>query len=79
MLTNIGRIDHVPLGHQLELRGLGFLLSPPAQYPICVTAASYDGRMILNLLYDHSKITRQQAERICGNIARNIDTAVSMA
>ncbi len=79
MLTNIGRIDHVPLGHQLELRGLGFLLSPPAQYPICVTAASYDGRMILNLLYDHSKITRQQAERICGNIARNIDTAVTRA
>ncbi len=78
MLTNIGRISQLPLGDPLALHGLGFLLSPPAQNPICVTATSYDGRMFLNLLYDRSKITRQQAERICGNLARYIDAAARL-
>lgn len=77
MLTNIGRIDRVPLGDKLELRSLGFLLSPPAQYPICVTAASYEGRMYLNLLYDHNKITARQAERISRNLVRHMHAAGS--
>lgn len=52
MLTNIGRINEVSLGKALRIRSLAFAVSPPAQHPICVTAASYGGQMYLNVLYD---------------------------
>ena len=73
MLTNIGRIDEVDLGQELAVRETGFLLSPPAQYPICVTASSYQGRMLLNLLYDRGKISQAQAKRIGGNLQHHLE------
>jgi len=75
MLTNIGRIDEVDLGQELAVRETGFLLSPPAQYPICVTASSYRGGMLLNLLYDRDKISQTQAKRIAGNLLRHLEEA----
>ena len=75
MLTNIGRIDEVDLGQELAVRKTGFLLSPPAQNPICVTASSYRGAMLLNLLYDRGKISQAQAKRITGNLLRHLEEA----
>ena len=75
MLTNIGRVDEVDLGPELSVREAGFLLSPPAQYPICVTASSYSGGMLLNLLYDRNKIGQAQAKRIAGNLQRHLEEA----
>jgi NRPS condensation-like uncharacterized protein len=75
MLTNIGRIDEVDLGQGLAVREAGFLLSPPAQYPICITASSYRGGMLLNLLYDRGKISQTQAKRIAGNLQRHLEEA----
>lgn len=77
MLTNIGKIDPVDLGANLRARDVGFLLSPPAQYPICVTAASYKGKMLLNLLYDQGKISRVQARRIADNLLRHLESALT--
>jgi NRPS condensation-like uncharacterized protein len=68
MLTNIGRITEVPLGKALRVRSLAFAVSPPAQHPICVTAASYGGQMYLNILYDQCKVADDQARRITENI-----------
>lgn len=75
MLTNIGRIEPVDLGAELKIRDVGFLLSPPAQYPICVTVASYQGKILLNLLYDHSKISHVQARRIAANLLHHLESA----
>lgn len=67
MLTNIGDLGDVPLGRRARIRSMGFLLCPPAQNPVCITAASYRGRMSLNLLYDQGKLRRLQASRIARN------------
>jgi len=64
MLTNIGRIDDVALGDTLAVQSLAFVVSPPAQHPICVTAASYGGRLFVNLLYDEHKLRAAQATAI---------------
>lgn len=64
MLTNIGRIAEEPLNDSLKIRSLAFAVSPPAQHPVCVTAASYGGQMFLNLLYDERKLESGQAKRI---------------
>jgi len=77
MLTNIGRIDRTELGPTLRVRAAGFLLSPPAQCPICVTATSYGGRLLLNLLYDRSKMSLEQANRIGANLLRHLETAAT--
>jgi hypothetical protein len=77
MLTNIGRIDAIDLGHGLSVRETGFLLSPPAQYPICVTASSYRGRMLLNLLYDKDKLTPARAGRIADNLLGHLEAAAA--
>ena len=77
MLTNIGRLEPVDLGPGLAVRNIGFLLSPPAQYPICVTASSYRESILLNLLYDHGKVSHVQARRIAANMLRHLETAAS--
>jgi len=64
MLTNIGRVASLDLHGQVAADRVGFLLSPPAQNPICVTATGYDGQLILNLLFDTDKMTPERAERI---------------
>ncbi len=76
MLTNIGRIDEIDLGRALSVRETGFLLSPPAQYPICVTASSYLGGMLLNLLYDRGKISQVQAKRIAARLLHYLEAIV---
>jgi len=75
MLTNIGRVEEVDLGPELRVREAGFLLSPPVQYPICVTASSYRGGMLLNLLYDRNKIGQTQANRIAGRLLNHLEEA----
>jgi len=77
MLTNIGRIGDIDLGPDLAVRKTGFLLSPPAQNPICVTASSYQGRMILNLLHDRSKIGEEQAKRIAAHLLGHLEQAAT--
>ncbi len=64
MLTNIGRLDPVDLGDSIQLRSVAFVVAPPAQHPVCVTAASYDGRMIVHLLYDELKLSAGRAGEI---------------
>ena len=64
MLTNIGRIDPVDLGDALTLKSVAFVVAPPAQHPVCVTAASCDGRMFVHLLYDECKISTSMARAI---------------
>jgi hypothetical protein len=64
MLTNIGRVDGVDLGPDLSLRALAFVVSPPAQHPVCVTASSYAGQGFVNLLYDEDKLPRPRARAI---------------
>jgi hypothetical protein len=61
MSTNIERVD---LGEARSLESLGFAVSPSAQHPICITAASYDGRMALYLLYDELTIGADRAAAI---------------
>ncbi len=75
MLTNVGRFDAVALANGARLRSLGFLVSPPAQHPVCVTASSFDGRLHLNLLYDERKVERPQARRIAAAIVESMDEA----
>lgn len=72
MLTNIGRIKEVPLGETLRIRSLAFAVSPPAQQPICVTAASYGGQMYLNVLYDQCKLEDDQVRRIAENMMSSL-------
>jgi len=75
MLTNVGRIEPVTLKNGVRVRSLEFLLSPPAQNPICVTAASYGGCLHLSMLYDGLKIGDRQAQRISESMTRLIATA----
>jgi hypothetical protein len=68
MLTNIGRIVEEPLDGRVKIRSLAFAVSPPAQHPVCVTAASYGGQMFLNLLYDECKLDAEIATRIADSM-----------
>jgi NRPS condensation-like uncharacterized protein len=68
MLTNIGRVDVVPLGKELRISSLSFAVSPPVQHPVCMTTASYDGQIYGNVLYDQCKLKSKQAKRITENI-----------
>jgi len=58
---------------------LAFVVSPPPQHPICVTATSYDGRMFLNLLYDQCKLSARQAKELAGGLIAHIEAAASPA
>jgi NRPS condensation-like uncharacterized protein len=68
MLTNIGRVNVLPLGSDLHISALSFAVSPPVQHPICMTTASYDGQIYGNVLYDQCKVKETQAKRITKNI-----------
>jgi NRPS condensation-like uncharacterized protein len=69
MLTNIGRFDPIVLGNGASVQSLEFLVSPPAQHPICVTVASYADALHFNLLYDRRKMVTTQAARIVKSLA----------
>jgi NRPS condensation-like uncharacterized protein len=75
MLTNIGRINEAPLGEAVRIRSVAFAVSPPAQHPVCVTAASYGGKMYLNVLYDQCKLEDDQARRISENMLSKLRQA----
>jgi hypothetical protein len=75
MLTNVGSFEAVTLANGARLRSLEFLVSPPAQHPVCVTAASFDGAMRLNLLFDECKLDRAQALRIAQAMLAALQTA----
>jgi len=77
MLTNIGKIDSITLDNGAKVRSLAFAVSPPPHNPICVTAASYGGRMFLNLLYDRQKVDDVQAHRIAMALTACIHVAAS--
>lgn len=72
MLTNIGRIGEQDL-ESVRIRSLGFAVSPPAQHPLCITAASYGGRMYLNVLYDQCKLDHAQVQRIAQNMVGKLE------
>jgi len=72
MLTNVGRFEPLTLAHGAKLRALAFLVSPPAQHPICVTVSSLGESMHLNLLYDQCKIDATQARRMAGAMAARL-------
>lgn len=75
MLTNIGKIDTVDLGPQARIQSLGFCVSPPAQHPVCITAATYGGRMVLHLLHDEHKLHRSQARDIADGLLAHLEAA----
>jgi len=77
MLTNVGSFDAVTLANGAKLRSLEFLVSPPAQHPICVTVASFDGAMRFNLLFDECKVERAQALRIAQAMVTAIEAAAA--
>ena len=77
MLTNVGSFNAVALTNGAKLRSLEFLVSPPAQHPICVTAASFDGAMRFNLLFDECKVERAQALRIAQAMVTAIEAAAA--
>lgn len=77
MLTNIGKIDEVDLGEAGVVKSLGFVVSPPAQHPVCVTAASYGGRLCMHLLYDETKIASAQAHEIGDSLLAHLAAAAS--
>lgn len=79
MLTNVGSFDPVPLAGGARLRSMEFLVSPPAQHPLCVTAASLDGEMRCNLLYDACKVERAQARRLAGSMSARIKAAAGVS
>jgi len=79
MLTNIGKVNAPDLGDRLRIRSLAFAVSPPAQHPICVTAASYAGRIHVNLLYDENKLPAQRARAIAGSLMAHLDHAAAAA
>jgi len=68
MLTNIGRVDVMPLGKDLRIKNVSFAVSPPAQHPICMTTASYDGQICTNILYDKCKLKATRIKRITASI-----------
>lgn len=75
MLTNIGQVKPITLANGARVRCVAFLVSPPAQNPICVTATSYQGRLHLNLLYDQYKLSHAQAQRIAGSLLDHLNAA----
>jgi NRPS condensation-like uncharacterized protein len=77
MLTNIGKIDPIALRNGARVRSVAFVVSPPAQHPVCVTAVSYAGSMYLNLVYDGLKVGEEQARRIVTSLIAFIDMAVA--
>jgi Condensation domain len=77
MLTNVGRFDPVGLADGATLRSLSFLVSPPAQHPICVTVSSLGEGMHLSLLYDQCKIDASQARRLADAMAARLELAAS--
>jgi len=79
MLTNIGRVDAPDLGAHLRIRELAFAVSPPAQHPICVTAASFAGRLRLNLLYDGNKLPEQRAKAIAKSLMAHLERAAGVS
>jgi hypothetical protein len=78
MLTNVGSYDAVTLANGAKLRSLEFLVSPPAQHPICVTAATFDGAMRFNLLFDECKVDHAQALRIAEAMVTAIEAAAAV-
>ncbi len=77
MLTNIGRVDAPDLQNGARIQSLAFLVSPPPQHPICVTAASQGGNLHLNLLYDQVKLDDAQAQRITDTLLEFLKAAAS--
>jgi hypothetical protein len=77
MLTNVGRFEPVALAHGAKLRALGFLVSRPAQHPICSTVSSLGDGMHLNLLYDLCKVDATQARRRADAMATRVELAAS--
>jgi hypothetical protein len=77
MLTNIGRVNVLPLGKALRIKALHFAVSPPVQHPICMTTTSYDGRIYSNVLYDRCKLKDDQAKRIAENIQSRLQQEAS--
>ena len=77
MLTNVGSFDAVPLANGAKLRSLEFLVSPPAQHPICVTAASFDASMRFNLLFDECKVEHAQALHLAEAMVTRLETAAA--
>jgi hypothetical protein len=75
MLTNVGRFEPLTLAHGAKLGALGFLVSPPAQHPICVTVSSLGDGMHLNLLYDACKVDAAQARRLADAMAARLALA----
>jgi hypothetical protein len=77
MLTNMGSFGPVALANGAKLLSLEFLVSPPAQHPICVTAASFDGSMRMNLLFDERKVERAQALRMAEAMMSYVEAAAT--
>jgi NRPS condensation-like uncharacterized protein len=75
MLTNIGKVDTPDLRNGARIQSLAFLVSPPPQHPVCVTAASHGGRLHLNLLYDRVKLDDAQAQRITNTLVGFLEAA----
>lgn len=75
MLTNIGKVDVVALDNGVQIRSAGFVVAPPPQNPICVTATSYADGMHLNVLYDQTKLDDEQAHRIAHNLVAYLNAA----
>ena len=71
-----GRPD---LGDRLRIRSLAFAVSPPAQHPICVTAASFAGRIHVNLLYDENKLPAERARAIAGSLMAHLERGAAVA
>lgn len=77
MLTNIGKVDVPDLGDRLKVRSISFAVSPPAQHPICVTAASHVGRIYINLLFDENKLDAERAQAIADRLMAHLDHAAA--
>jgi hypothetical protein len=77
MLTNIGRVGVVDLGARCRIRELAFAVSPPAQHPICVTSATYEGALSLNLLHDRNKLPAARAKAIGQRLVARLEAAAT--
>lgn len=75
MLTNIGQVASIALANGARVQALAFLVSPPAQHPVCVTATSYLDSLHLNLLYDAHKLGEAQARRIADSLLETLNAA----
>ena len=73
MLTNIGRLEDVTLGNGARVESIAFLLAPPPQHPVCVTAATYAGCMYLNLAYDPDKLDTRRAGAIATGMMQHLE------